>query len=153
MSNGIALQREVRHLNTRIAGLSQEQVKKVKYTSNERIRFTVQPSAGLWQGRRVIFEVKVPCRYPSAVCEVRCLSNVRHPNIFGSAVCLSSLEEDWRPEMRLEDYVMGVLFLMHNPNFEDPLCDAFYGLSLEAAMALVQRPLLFEQPVEVLPSL
>ena len=150
MSNGIALQREVKHLNTRIATLSQEQVKKVKYTSNGRVRFAVQPSEGLWKGRRLVFEVEVPCEYPWVACEVRCLSNVRHPNIFGSAVCLSSLEEDWRPEMRLEDYVVGVLFLMHNPNFEDPLCDAFYGLSLEAALALVSRPLRLEEPVEAL---
>ena len=27
--------------------------------------------------------------------------------------------------MRLEDYVQGILYLLHNPNFEDPLSDYF----------------------------
>lgn len=143
MSNGMELQREVHHLNSRIAALSQNQIAKIKCTSNGRIRFTVQPNAGLWQTKKVAFEIVVPTNYPGATCEVMCRTHVRHPNIFGSAVCL---EADSRPEVRLEDYVLSVLYLMHNPNFDDPLCDAFWGLSLEAAVALAQRPWQVEVP-------
>lgn len=41
-------------------------------------------------------------------------------------VCLSMLDE-WTGDMDLEDIVMGLLFLMQNPQIDDPLNGNFRG--------------------------
>ena len=43
-----------------------------------------------------------------------------------SQVCLSMLDE-WTGDMDLEDIVMGLLFLMQNPQIDDPLNGNFRG--------------------------
>ena len=144
MSNGslLTLHKEVHHLNARITLLSEAQIPKLKLTDKLNVRFTVHPNGGLWKSKRITFELNVARNYPNEACEITCLTRIAHPNIYnhGGAVCLGTLEEDWNPSMRIEDYIMGVLFLLHNPNFEDPLSDAFCGLPLEAAVLLAQSP-------------
>lgn len=152
MSNGnyVSLHKEVYHLNSRVSQLTEGQIAKVKLTHKLNVRFTVQPNGGLWNSRKILFELNVAKNYPNEACEVTCLSRIAHPNIYnhGGAVCLSSLEEDWTSSMRLEDYVMGVLFLLHNPNFDDPLSDDFCNISLETALALAVAPTKDFYPVE-----
>lgn len=60
--------------------------------------------------------------YPDVCPVVRCSTQIYHPNIAfladGGDICLNILDE-WQPSMRLEDLVQALLFLLHNPNYDD----------------------------------
>ena len=57
-----------------------------------------------------------------------CLTNIYHPNIDPTDqyanVCLNILD-DWPPSYGLQDLIQGILFLLHNPNLDDPLSPYF----------------------------
>ena len=65
------------------------------------------------------------------VPKVTCLTNIYHPNIDPESldggdgnVCLN-IFDDWPPSYGLQDCVQGILFLLHNPNLDDPLAPYF----------------------------
>ena len=65
------------------------------------------------------------------VPKVTCLTNIYHPNIDPESwdgdegnVCLNILN-DWPPSYGLQDCIQGILFLLHNPNLDDPLAPYF----------------------------
>ena len=83
-----------------------------------------------------LLQIEVPCDYennepPTVFCE----TDIYHPNIdttdieyetSGSNVCLNLLDRGtWNHKLGLEGAVMGLVFLLHNPNLEDPLTPDF----------------------------
>ncbi len=65
-----------------------------------------------------------------------------HPNInLEGNVCLNILREDWKPVLNLNAVIMGLNFLMLEPNPEDPL-------NLEAAKMLRENRQQFQRIVE-----
>lgn len=121
----ISIYKEAHFLSSRLPSITNSQVKSIK-ASSTRVKFVIEPDLGFWATKKLIFEV-VTKGYPNSPCKVLCKSKILHPNILeiDGEVCLSMFDEDWQPTMRLEHYLSGILFVLHNPNFEDPLSDYF----------------------------
>ena len=92
---------------------------------------TLAPKTGLYRGGKFDFELDVSTEYPACPPVVHCMTQIYHPNIDFSdesgEVCLNLLDELWTSNMTLEDVVQGLLFLLQNPNIEDPLNCMFTG--------------------------
>ena len=60
---------------------------------------------------------------------VSCKTEILHPNIRyeeqGHAVCLNIFDE-WEAHFGLDDIIQGLLFLFHEPNWDDPLNEYFF---------------------------
>ena len=78
---------------------------------------------------------------------MKCLTHILHPNILelDGEVCLSIFDEDWVAGMSIGDYILGLLYLFHHPNFDDPLSDYFCIArdqgTMAAAIANCSKPL------------
>ena len=82
----------------------------------------VSPSDGLYARGTFVFDVKVPTSYPHEPPKVLCMTKVYHPNIdMEGHVCLNILREDWKPVLTINSVIMGLQFLMLEPNADDPL--------------------------------
>ena len=62
---------------------------------------------------------------------VRCTTDIYHPNIYrysasGSTNVCFNLFDEWQPDFGLQDVVQGLLFLLHNPEPEDPMLIGFH---------------------------
>lgn len=101
------------------------------------ILVTVTPRSGPYRGGKFDFELDVSEGYPSCPPVVRAQTTMYHPNVdcscdYGEGeVCLNILDELWSPEMTLDDVVQGLLFLLQEPNLEDPLSSMFDGTEEE----------------------
>lgn len=98
------------------------------------INVTITPSDGFYKNGKFNFEIDISDGYPEInPPKIRCLNRVYHPNIdqiddySEGDICLNLLDELWTPELTLEDYVQGLLFMFYEPNVEDPLNPAFGG--------------------------
>lgn len=96
------------------------------------IRVTLEPRSGPYRGGSFDFEIDTSDGYPTSPPVVRCQTHIYHPNIDSydsceGEVCLNLLDELWTSEMSLEDVVQGLLFLLHEPNLDDPLSSLFDG--------------------------
>ena len=104
-------------------------------TSLENILITLSPKDGPYRGGKFDFEIDASTDYPSCPPVIHCLTQIYHPNIDFSddsgEVCLNLLDELWTSDMTLEDVVQGLLFLLHNPNVDDPLSCLFTGTESE----------------------
>lgn len=75
------------------------------------------------------FQIIFPERYPMEAPLITCLTDIYHPNIsklrYASHkcnVCLNILyQNEWSSSLNLEDCIQGILFLLYNPNLDDPL--------------------------------
>ena len=86
----------------------------------------IKPNSGLYKGGNFYFLFKVSHRYPVIAPEVKCLTHIYHPNIDDAGEICLSLFEDWSSEYNcLMHCVHGLLFLLKNPNLEDPLSPYF----------------------------
>lgn len=78
-----------------------------------------------------LFQITIPSGYEDdAPPEVFCITDIYHPNIdtldmFTTSspnVCLNLLDSGkWRRKFGLEAAVLGLVFLLHNPNLSEPL--------------------------------
>jgi ubiquitin-conjugating enzyme E2 M len=85
-------------------------------------KIEVYPDDGIYRGGKFIFDVKVPKAYPHEPPKVLCETTVFHPNIdMEGHVCLNILREDWKPVLTISSVIMGLQFLMLEPNADDPL--------------------------------
>jgi len=82
----------------------------------------ISPDDGFHAGGHFTFDVKVPNTYPHDAPKVLCETLVFHPNIdMEGHVCLNILREDWKPVLTISSVIMGLQFLMLEPNADDPL--------------------------------
>ena len=64
----------------------------------------------------------MPTTYPHDPPKVLCETTVFHPNIdMEGHVCLNILREEWKPVLTMQSIIMGLQFLMLEPNADDPL--------------------------------
>ncbi|XP_038060901.1 NEDD8-conjugating enzyme Ubc12-like [Patiria miniata] len=125
--NGRSLAKDFHRLMKNIASMSGGQARLVGWDEADLgndIRVSVIPDSGLYKGGEFIFSIQYGSEYPDWP-EVYCKTLVYHPNIEnvdqGGAICLNFLDEEYQcGSMTLEGVVQGILFLMHNPNPEDP---------------------------------
>lgn len=91
------------------------------------------PRSGPYRGGQFDFELDLSDGYPASPPVVRAVTPIYHPNVDCSDdcsegdVCLNLLDDLWNADMTLEDVVQGLLFLLHEPNLEDPLSPMFNG--------------------------
>lgn len=101
----------------------------------ETVCVTVSPNDGPYHGGKFDFEFDLSDGYPTSPPAVHCQTQIYHPNIDWcddqGEVCLNLLDELWTQDMTLEDVVQGILFLLYNPNIEDPLSSMFTGTECE----------------------
>lgn len=91
---------------------------------------TLTPNDGVYAYHSFKFKVDMPEEYPRVAPKIKCGTYVYHPNIDGYGDICLSLFDDWCGEVNdLRDCVMGLLFLFHHPNIDDPLTEHFneYG--------------------------
>ena len=85
-------------------------------------KITVAPDDGMYKRGVFVFDFKVPKTYPHDPPKVQCETTVFHPNIdMEGHVCLNILREDWKPVLTIQSIIMGLQFLMLEPNADDPL--------------------------------
>ena len=85
-------------------------------------KITVTPDDGMYKRGVFVFDFKVPKTYPHDPPKVQCETTVFHPNIdMEGHVCLNILREDWKPVLTMSSVIMGMQFLMLEPNADDPL--------------------------------
>jgi ubiquitin-conjugating enzyme E2 M len=83
---------------------------------------TVKPDQGLWAGGTFAFTIKVPDMYPHEPPKVLCVTPIYHPNIDTAGhVCLNILRDDWKPVLDINAVIYGLIFLLYEPNPNDPL--------------------------------
>merc|ERR1719267_278229 len=101
----------------------------------------VSPDEGFYRGGKFVFDITVPKTYPHDAPKVVCKTLVYHPNIdMEGHVCLNILREDWKPVLTIQSVIMGLQFLMLEPNADDPL-------NKEAANLMAQDRRNFERTV------
>ena len=104
-------------------------------------KVTIKPTDGIYKGGSFVFDFKIPASYPHDAPKVLCETQVYHPNIdMEGHVCLNILREDWKPVLTINAIILGLQFLMCDPNPDDPL-------NKEAADALSADKRRFEQTV------
>jgi ubiquitin-conjugating enzyme E2 M len=105
-------------------------------------KITVTPDDGMYKRGVFVFDFKVPKTYPHDPPKVQCETTVFHPNIdMEGHVCLNILREDWKPVLTIQSVIMGLQFLMLEPNADDPL-------NKEAAAMLSDNPRRFADTVK-----
>ena len=126
------LAKNIDSFSDRQARLKQEEDDTDDEDSLTTIRVTLEPRSGPYRGGSFDFEIDMSDGYPTSPPLVRCQTHIYHPNIDSydscdGEVCLNLLDELWTSEMTLEDVVQGLLFLLYEPNLEDPLSSLFDG--------------------------
>lgn len=86
----------------------------------------IQPKDGPYAGGKLSFNFKLPITYPSTAPKIVCTTKVYHPNIDDEGdICLSVIN-DWSGSKNdLIDCIQGLLFILYNPNLDDPLSPYF----------------------------
>ncbi|KAL5011632.1 hypothetical protein ScPMuIL_010183 [Solemya velum] len=133
ITNGLA--RQVYRLLKNISSLSLNQARISEWDPDDMCRLVVEicPSGGYYEGAKFKFVIILEDSFPEEPPKVFCRTPIYHPNIDstdeeeeGYTVCLSMFEEDeWSNKMGLDECVIGLLYLLYNPNLEDPLSPWF----------------------------
>lgn len=111
-----------------MAELGIDQDKDIKLTfpngPDDLMHFKVRicPCDGIYRGGKFMFDFKIPSAYPHEAPKVLCETTVFHPNIdMEGHVCLNILREDWNPVLTIRSVILGLQFIMLEPNPDDPL--------------------------------
>ena len=100
----------------------------------------ISPDDGFYKGGKFTFDVKVAKTYPHDAPKVLCETLCYHPNIdMEGHVCLNILREDWKPVLTIQSVIMGLQFLMLEPNADDPLNKEVRRLAQPSLLLLAQR--------------
>lgn len=119
------LAKDLHKLMKSIASFSNNQANVAHYEENlDTIRVEIVPNDGLYYRGKFEFEIKA-IDYPKAAPNVSCITQIYHPNIDDQGEICLNLFSEWTETNTLEDCVQGLLFLLYNPNLEDPLNPLF----------------------------
>jgi len=92
--------------------------------SNDLMKFNVSicPDEGYWKSATYKFSFTIKPMYPHDAPKVKCETPIYHPNIDTDGnVCLNILREDWKPILSISAVIYGLLYLLLEPNGNDPL--------------------------------
>ncbi|KAF8950365.1 NEDD8-conjugating protein ubc12 [Entomortierella lignicola] len=82
----------------------------------------ISPDEGFYAGGTFKFSFSVNGNYPHDAPSVKCLQKIYHPNIQADGkICLNILREDWKPVLTLNSVMVGLQYLLLEPNADDPL--------------------------------
>ncbi|KAF9582404.1 NEDD8-conjugating protein ubc12 [Lunasporangiospora selenospora] len=82
----------------------------------------ISPDEGFYAGGTFKFSFSVNGNYPHDPPKVKCLQKIYHPNIQADGnICLNILREDWKPVLTLNSVMVGLQYLLLEPNADDPL--------------------------------
>ena len=122
---GNTLAKDFHKLMKNIASFSSKQAEICHYEENlESFKVEIVPNDGLYCGGKFDFEVTLQ-NYPKDAPNVTCVTQIYHPNIDENGEICLNLFNEWVETNNLEDCVQGLLFLLYNPNLEDPLSPLF----------------------------
>ena len=122
---GNTLAKDFHKLMKNIASFSNKQAEICHYEENlESFKVEIVPNDGLYCGGKFDFEVTLQ-NYPKDAPNVTCVTQIYHPNIDENGEICLNLFNEWVETNNLEDCVQGLLFLLYNPNLEDPLSPLF----------------------------
>lgn len=121
-----SLAKDFHKLMKNIASFSNNQAEVCQYEEDlEAFKVEILPKDGVYCGGKFDFQVTLK-DYPKMAPTVTCVTRIYHPNIDNESgdICLNLFDE-WTETNTLEDCVQGLLFLLYNPNLEDPLSPLF----------------------------
>ncbi|XP_078366702.1 nedd8-conjugating enzyme UbcE2M-like [Oculina patagonica] len=119
------LAKDFHKLMKNIASFSNSQANVADYEETlDEFKLEISPNDGLYRGGKFEFEVKIQ-DYPKIAPNVTCTTQIYHPNIDDAGEICLNLFSEWAETNTLEDCVQGLLFLLYNPNLEDPLSPWF----------------------------
>lgn len=119
------LAKDFHKLMKNIASFSNNQANVAQYEENlDEFKVEITPNDGLYCGGKFEFEIRVQ-DYPLKAPTVTCSTQIYHPNIDENGEICLNLFSEWAETNTLEDCIQGLLFLLYNPNLEDPLSPWF----------------------------
>lgn len=119
------LAKDFHKLLKNIASFSNNQANVAHYEENlDEFKVEITPNDGFYRGGKFDFDVKVQ-DYPKNAPNVTCATQIYHPNIDDNGEICLNLFSEWAETNTLEDCVQGLLFLLYNPNLDDPLSPWF----------------------------
>lgn len=119
------LAKDFHKLLKNIASFSNNQANVAQYEETlDEFKVEITPNDGLYCGGKFEFEIKVQ-DYPQKAPAVTCNTQIYHPNIDENGEICLNLFSEWAETNSLEDCIQGLLFLLYNPNLDDPLSPWF----------------------------
>ena len=119
------LAKDFHKLMKNIASFSNNQANVAQYEETlDEFKVEITPNDGLYYGGKFEFEIRVQ-DYPQKAPTVTCGTQIYHPNIDENGEICLNLFSEWAETNTLEDCIQGLLFLLYNPNLEDPLSPWF----------------------------
>jgi len=113
------------HLQRNIAELELEKnMKWIPSPENNIFEFSIviTPQEGFYKNATIQFSFHVPPMFPHQPPKVKCVTKIFHPNIdLEGNVCLNILREDWSPILRIQQIILGLQYILLEPNPNDPL--------------------------------
>lgn len=79
------------------------------------------PEKTPYQGGLFEINVKLDEKYPMDPPKITMLSEIYHPNIKKSSICLSTLKDAWSPALPFTKVLLSLYSLLEDPNPDDPL--------------------------------
>lgn len=102
----------------------------------------ISPNEGYYKGGKYDFKVEINNNFPIDPPKIKCMNKIYHPNIdLEGNICLNILRSDWSPALNLNSIIIGLNFLILEPNPNDPL-------NKNAANVLVRSTMKFASNVK-----
>eukprot|EP01116_Phalansterium_solitarium_P013794 TRINITY_DN31207_c0_g1_i1.p1 TRINITY_DN31207_c0_g1~~TRINITY_DN31207_c0_g1_i1.p1 ORF type:complete len:582 (-),score=126.64 TRINITY_DN31207_c0_g1_i1:258-2003(-) len=139
-----AVFKEVREINRKSVFLDQASIEFPDGDENVlSMDVVLTPTSGYFRGGRVVFHLAIPPGFPKKAPLVKCKTMIFHPNIsFCGNVCFSMFGGEGFSETYLvEQYINGLLWLLHNPNHDSALNSSAYEKNAKKYDRYVQQAL------------
>jgi ubiquitin-conjugating enzyme E2 M len=86
------------------------------------IEYEVHLREGIYEGRTLLFHIRIPAGYPFAPPKVLCKTRVYHPNIDDAGnVCMEILRLGWSPGLGVENVLVNLHVIFMEVCGEDAL--------------------------------
>ncbi|MEN2499744.1 MAG: SUMO conjugating enzyme Hus5, partial [Marteilia pararefringens] len=84
---------------------------------------------GLWHGGFYRLILTFPTNYPLNPPVARFVPSIVHPNVYPSGtVCLSILQDKWKPNITIKQILLGIQDLLDYPNLLSPAQSEAFAL-------------------------